>query len=424
MGAAKNDVPVIRNPQTWPKPIRNTLDWIVAQLYFAHALLRERLLDSGRSSFRDFAALLDRSIQDRTTSEEHALLRARFARLPARHRPHYSPRERIAILLLMRRNAWTVKEAARRFVVSTSSIRSWMNDFAEGRLNADYRQVPHNKHAEVVAWIAHELKERYPLPECGYGTIAQLMVQNGIACSKSSVKRKLNRSKPKRPTKPAKSKAKNNDGVPFIVLSPRKKNRTWHMDLTEVRVLCFRFFVAAILDGFSRKLLAVKAYAWHPDTQAMIGLLRQTVRHIGAPRFLVTDHGPIFRKRFRRAVERHHTTLVKGRVYSPEFNGKAERWFRALKLWQRIGILFCSAGRVQQRLDAHRDWYNSVRCHQGLEGRTPDEVWDGSTRPPPQPILDRDPLKPAIELRIEGFRGDANLPVVRIEVIRVDNRAA
>lgn len=77
MPAAKDKVPGIRNPQTWPMPIRNTLDWIVAQLHFAHAILRERLLDSGLSFFRDFVALLDRSIQDRTVAEEHALLHAR-----------------------------------------------------------------------------------------------------------------------------------------------------------------------------------------------------------------------------------------------------------------------------------------------------------------------------------------------------------
>lgn len=424
MSAAKDGVPAIHNPQTWPRPVRNTLDWIVAQLHFAHALFRERLLDSGLSFFRDFAARLDQSINDRTVAEEHSLLHARFARLPARHRPHYLPRERVDILLLMMRNAWAVKEASRRLLVSQSAIRSWMQDFSEGRLGTNNHQVPHNKHAEVVAWIAHELKERYPLPECGYGTIAQLMVQNGIACSKSSVKRKLKRPKPKKPTKPAKSKAKTGEDVPFNVLGPKAKNRTWHMDLTEIRVLCFRFFVAAILDGFSRKLLAVKVYAWHPDTRAMVALLRQSVDSFGAPRFLVTDHGPIFRKRFKKAPNGTPTALVKGKVFSPEFNGKAERWFRTMKLWQRIGILFCSVGRVQQRLDVHRDWYNQVRCHQALGGRTPDEVWNDTTRPPPQPILERDPLRPAIEVRIEGFRDDANLPVVRIDILRNAKRAA
>lgn len=424
MPAAKDKVPVIRNPQTWPRPVRTTLNWIVSQFHFAHALLRERLLDSGLSFFRDFVALLDRSIQDRKVAEEHALLHVRFARLPARHRPHHSSRERVDILLLMMRTGWTVKEAAKRLLVSESTIRSWIQDFAEGRLSADDHQVPHNKHAEVVAWIAHELKERYPLPECGYGTIAQLMVQNGIACSKSSVKRKLKRPKPKTPPKPAKSKKEKNDGVPFNVLAPKAKNRSWHMDLTEIRVLFFRFFVAAILDGFSRKLLAVKVYAWHPETKAIVDLLRQSVDSFGAPRFLVTDHGPIFRKRFKKALNGTPTTLVKGKVYSPEFNGKAERWFRTLKLWQRISLLFCSVGRVQQRLDAHRDWYNQVRCHQALAGRTPEEAWNGSSRPPPQPILECDPLKPAVEIRVERFRGDKDLPVVKIDVNRDARLAA
>ncbi|MCK6475107.1 MAG: transposase, partial [Planctomycetes bacterium] len=116
--------------------------------------------------------------------------------------------------------------------------------------------------------------------------------------------------------------------------------------------------------------------------------------------------------------------LVKGKVYSPEFNGKAERWFRTLKVWQRISLLFCSVGRVQQRLDTHRDWYNQVRCHQALAGRTPEEAWNGSSRPPPQPILERDPLRPVVEVRINGFCDDLNLPVVKIEVLRNAKQAA
>lgn len=57
----------------------------------------------------------------------------------------------------------------------------------------------------------------------------------------------------------------------------------------------------------------------------MVAHLRQTVDSFGATRFLVTDHGPIFRKRFKDALNGTPTTLVKGKVYSPEFNGKAER---------------------------------------------------------------------------------------------------
>lgn len=79
---------------------------------------------------------------------------------------------------------------------------------------------------------------------------------------------------------------------------------------------------------------------------------------------------------------------------------------------------------MQQKRDARRNWYNQVRCHQALAGRTPDEVWNDTTRPPPLPILVCEPLKPAIEVRIGRFRRDENLPVVKIDLVRDAKRAA
>lgn len=424
MCAAPTDTPRLQNPKTWPKPVQTTLEWIVAQLHFAHALLRERLLDSGLSFFPQFVGLLDRSLLERTQAEELALLHARFSRTPSRHRPHYNSCERVAILLLMMRNAWSVSQASKRLIVSESSIRSWMKDFLEGTLTADKQQIPHNKYSEIVAWIAHEIEERYPVPESGYGTIAHLIAQNGIACSKSTAWRKLKLPKPMRPPAPKVAKTKPKNTVPFHVLAPTAINRTWHMDLTVIRVLWFEFIVAAILDGYSRKLLTIKAYAWHPDTKAMLSLLRETIREHGRPRFLVTDHGPLFRKRFKKAIERRGTYLINGKAYSPEFNGKIERWFRTLKIWQRISLPFLSLGKVQAQLETHRDWYNGVRPHQSLGGRTPDEVWNNIFRPPPQPILARDLVKPAVAISIDDFRGDKNLPVVRIDVLCDAKRVA
>jgi len=138
MCAASNDIPRLQNPKTWPKPVQATLERIVAQLHFAHALLRERLLDSGLSFFPQFVGLLDRSFHDRAQANVLELLQTRFGRLPARQRPHYNAREHVSILFLMMRNAWSVKEAARCLIVS------------------DKKQIPHNKYSEIVAWIAHD----------------------------------------------------------------------------------------------------------------------------------------------------------------------------------------------------------------------------------------------------------------------------
>jgi len=42
---------------------------------------------------------------------------------------------------------------------------------------------------------------------------------------------------------------------PHHLLRPERINRVWHIDLPSVQILWLRFSVAAILDGFSRRLL-------------------------------------------------------------------------------------------------------------------------------------------------------------------------
>jgi transposase InsO family protein len=59
----------------------------------------------------------------------------------------------------------------------------------------------------------------------------------------------------------------------------------------------------------------------------MLALVRRAIETCGRPRFLVCDHGCQFRTWFRERLERTlGVTPVSGKVRSPTFNGKAERF--------------------------------------------------------------------------------------------------
>ena len=70
---------------------------------------------------------------------------------------------------------------------------------------------------------------------------------------------------PPMPAKPRETTAEST--IPDHILRPADINRTWHLDLTTLAFLWIRFYVAAIVDGFSRKLLAVKVYTDAPATR-------------------------------------------------------------------------------------------------------------------------------------------------------------
>jgi transposase InsO family protein len=213
--------------------------------------------------------------------------------------------------------------------------------------------------------------------------------------------------------------------IPHHILRPKYINRTWHLDLTTIDFLWMRFYVAAILDGFSRKLLALRVYRDAPRARDMIRLVRRARRQFGKPRFLITDHGPQFRAEFKARMKSAGIILVRGRVqFSYRLNGKVERFFKTFRLWQRLTLFAWKLRSIQRKLDIFRDWYNTQRPMVILGNRTPEEMWRGDPIPEPTPIRQNDPVKPAFAVRRTPYRGDCQLPRLVIHMIRSVQRIA
>jgi transposase InsO family protein len=183
-----------------------------------------------------------------------------------------------------------------------------------------------------------------------------------------------------------------------------------------------RFHVAALLDGFSRKLLALKVYARPPMAVMMSALVRRTARTVGQmPRFIVTDHGSQFRKRFEKLVSGPKTSVVRCAVHCFKLTGKVERLFRTFKAWARMKLFAWFEDRkgiarwMKRKLDVFRDWYNTARPNQAVGGLTPEEAWSGVALPEAKPVRARDE-QPVFAVRRRKYGGDPHLPVLDIAV--------
>ena len=67
---------------------------------------------------------------------------------------------------------------------------------------------------------------------------------------------------------------------------------------------------------------------------------------------------------------------------APWQNGRMERFFGTFK--ERIREWIAAGGdteKLYQELDVFRCWYNHIRPHQGIDGLTPGEAWDGLEEP-------------------------------------------
>lgn len=419
MSETVSNVPT--RPAAWPRPVRRAFESILVVFANAYLAARSRAAGSPSKTARLLAEIDDLKLRNALLERELAAQRRRIGSMAPSKRPHFLPDDRGEILALIRHRGWSAKQAARRLVIHRNTLRNWRGRFMNGSPDGFLGSAPFNKVGDSVRWLVHEMHSLGARFGSGTPTIAAHVCRAGIKLSRSSVQRILREPKPRRP-RPGVVPAQGAE--PRHILKPRKINRTWHIDLAVVTRLGRRFHVAALLDGYSRKLLALKSYARTPTAIMMLALVRRAIGEYGRPRFLVCDHGCQFRTWFRERLElKFGVTPVSGKVRCPTFKGKVERFFRTFRSWSSRLLIAFFADKVrtcrwlQRRLDIFRDSYNGARLHQALGGRMPEEVWTGATRPEPEAITSSDP-QPEIAVRRKWFRGDHRLPVFDIRVRR------
>ncbi|QEI12896.1 integrase core domain-containing protein [Cellvibrio japonicus] len=157
------------------------------------------------------------------------------------------------------------------------------------------------------------------------------------------------------------------------------RNFVWSMDLTRITDNQHQpHNVFGIIDSGTRACL----YLDKVQTKASITLLRcllDTIENLGKPRAIRTDNEAVFTSRlFRFGLWILNIKHQRTEVCCPWMNGKIERFFGTLKRKLQHYTIH-SAETVANDLAVYRFWYNHIRTHQYLNGRTPAEAWGKQT---------------------------------------------
>ena len=158
---------------------------------------------------------------------------------------------------------------------------------------------------------------------------------------------------------------------------PVPKNLVWGMDLTGKTSLDGRtHLVLGTLEHASRAALWLEALPNKSNWTLILRLLEAIKRH-GRPRIVRTDNEAVFTSKAFRFVLlmlgiRHQRTDPG----CPWQNGRVERFFGTLKgKLDRLAVDSFEA--LHGALYEFRFFYNHVRSHRNLAGRTPAEAWAG-----------------------------------------------
>jgi putative transposase len=156
---------------------------------------------------------------------------------------------------------------------------------------------------------------------------------------------------------------------------PLAKNECWGLDATgKTLVHGVLMNIVGIVDHGARLAVCLQAVHRLAFKAAALALL-SAIASYGKPKAIRTDNGSVFvSKRFRKLLRLlgiKHERIQPG---CPWMNGRIERFFGTLK--EKLNKLHVADSQSLQTLLADfRFWYNDVRTHQHLQGRTPREVW-------------------------------------------------
>jgi putative transposase len=171
---------------------------------------------------------------------------------------------------------------------------------------------------------------------------------------------------------------------PYLLrgLAITRLNQVWSTDITYIPMARGFVYLAAVVDWFSRRVLAWRV-SITMDTSFCIEALDEAIEKHGRPEIFNTDQGSQFTsKAFTGRLKKEGIQISmdgKGRWADNVF---VERLWRSLKYEQVYLHAYESVAEARIKIGRYFDFYNSQRPHSSLQAQTPNQVY--FNRPPEQ----------------------------------------
>jgi putative transposase len=164
---------------------------------------------------------------------------------------------------------------------------------------------------------------------------------------------------------------------PYLLrkLSIVRSKQVWALDTTYIRMERGFVYLTAVVDVYSRKVLAHRVAITMEALHAK-EVLQEALNRYGTPEIVNTDQGSQFT-----AQEFVETVFGSGAKLSMDGRGAwrdnvfVERVWRSVKYECVYLKAYESVSQARSDIARYIDWYNAERGHSSHAGQTPDEVW-------------------------------------------------
>jgi transposase InsO family protein len=287
----------------------------------------------------------------------------------------------------------SVSELAKAHGVHRSWIYKLLARYREGGYEAleprsrAPRRNPNRTPEEVVRAVV-SLREQLLSQghDCGAETIACHLARQGIGDipSVSTIWRILRREGlvgPQPQKRPRSS---------LIRFEAELPNETWQADITHWRLAGGQDVeILNMIDDHSRLFLASRTFSTVKAAD-VVDVFRSAIELHGAPASLLCDNGAVFTATPRGGkvllqleMERLGVLAKNSRPYHPQTCGKVERLHQTLKRYLGKQTPARTLIELQGQIDAFAHYYNAVRPHRALGGRTPLQAYSARVKARP-----------------------------------------
>ena len=201
--------------------------------------------------------------------------------------------------------------------------------------------------------------------------VATLMKRMGI----EALYRKPNTSKP----------APGHRIYPYLLrkLPITRPNQVWAMDITYIPMARGFIYLAAVLDWFTRRVLA-----WRVSITLEAGFwieaVEEALTRYAKPKIFNTDQGSQFTSSdFIKVLAAREIRISMDGKGAWRDNVLVERLWRTIKYEEVYLRAYASVSEARASIGRYLGFYNSRRPHSSLDGKTPDQVYFNTLSPLP-----------------------------------------
>ena len=251
----------------------------------------------------------------------------------------------------------------------SSTYHSWTKNYG--------RAFEHNGWIPRDHWLDEWEKQailqyHFDHPLAGYRRLTYMMIDaDVVACSAATVYRILSDAGLLK-----RNNQRSKKGTGFQ--QPLVAHEHWHIDISYINIAGTFYFMATVLDGFSRSIVHWDIREKMEEVDIEIILQAGREKYPGATPRIISDNGPQFiAKDFKHFIRLCGMKHVRTSPYYPQSNGKFERHHRTIKSDCIRPLSPLCLEDAKRGVEKYVLEYNTIRLHSAIGYVTPLAMLEG-----------------------------------------------